>query len=155
MIKLKNILREDNKDIVEKEIAKLSGGNPKLKKVALAYADVWMDPHRGMKYRNLNFKGDYLSGQEFLDAVKKFIPDPDGYNEFDLSVAKNIVKTFGNGNVYGLGRENSVVLYIKHDVGNNKWFTGDISSSLPGLKYQFKADAAREQKNGTIKFWWD
>ena len=108
-----------------------------LRETAYAYADQFGEVFEDL--RDLNWAGEYVGPGIFKDQAEVVSM----YNEFrGLDTANAIVRYFGEDTLYRLGRESSVVVYVKSD------------KALPP-DGSFMADEIDEEKPGEIRLWWD
>lgn len=122
----------------------MSNFNKVLKECLKAYADCHSETPKAE--RNLSFKATHpLTGEQFVRVMNRVVPD--GYNEFDSVVAENVRSAFGENAEYYIAREGSVCVYIK----GSKVTGIPRNSKLAGIKN----DEVSEDKDGTIRVWWD
>lgn len=109
------------------------------------------------KTRNLNFAGTYTNAETYIEQARKIR----SYNEFNKEIAKRVVATFGENASYRLGREGSVVTYIKDCDTLPEGLLAHYNTSYdndaePTLMRQLMADELdKVEETGEIRIWWD
>lgn len=90
------------------QLKKEYNGDMDLMATAASYGDS-MDGLPWLHYRDLGWRGRYVDSKKLIQQVELI----GGYNNFDVEVAKNLVSLLGDNVKYSLGREGSVVIYVK------------------------------------------
>ena len=110
------------------------------------YSDSFQDKSLGP--RNLDWAGKETNASTFIEQAKLIR----GYNEFNPEVAQKVVDTFGENATYRMGREASVVVYVK----GGKQLPPKTEAAYHQTRYDLKADEF-DKVPGTDEFriWWD
>lgn len=118
---------EQGQDLFAK---KAQEGSGPLAETIIAYSNT-------DEVRNLDWPGSYQDSATFLRQAEIVVR----YNNFDTSVAEEIVNYFGDSVKYRLGREGSAVVYIQ-----------PVEKVLP--QHSFNADEVTLEGN-ELRLWWD
>jgi hypothetical protein len=128
----------DRKDSEEKGQADIDQSS--IDETKLAYSD--SVKQGDYSTRNLDWAGKETNANTYLEQAKIV----GSYNEFDPDIAQEVVNTFGDKATYRMGREGSVVTYVK----------GGNFPVPTGTQEKLKADEfTHNQKTGEVRIWWD